>query len=348
MEHKNGLFQLLTILREETDAQHRMSQQQMLQRMLTRYNVKLNRRTLKRYLETLREADFPLIAEQTEHRKPDGTISVRQTGWYMEPQLELSELRLLLDLLHSVPALPHQQRDALSEKLCRSVPRALLPAVSDGPDAVVHLHRPPAKQLLFTVELLCEAIQKKCMVEFAYCRCRLNAVGEIVTAPRTDTDGSPYRYRVSPYRILVSQGRYYLVCTKAPHPALSHYRLDRIADIRLLTDTPAMPMQKAEPLPVQTIEQLYMYAGEQVSCRFLADARILGDIADWFGDGAQVVPTETEGQYAVTVSVHPQAMEHWALQYGRWVTVLEPASLRASLAEAAAMIAEKYPPETTR
>ena len=341
-----AIFQLLRILQEETDPQHRLSQQQLLRRMQTRFGVTLNRRTLKRHLDLLCEVGFPLNADRKPHSKPDGTAYTRDTDWYMEPQLELSELRLLLDLLNAMPALPERQRDAVANKLCRLAPHTAMYHVQDAVPPVVHLHHPPAKQLLYSVELLCEAIRKNCMVEFQYCGCRLSAEGKIEPAPRCDDEGAPRIYRVSPYRILVSQGRYYLVCRKEPYQSVSHYRIDRILELRLLPDEPGEPVPEKLRNPSRTIEQLYMYSGDQVTCRFLADARIMGDIADWFGDSACIVPAEKPGLVTVTVQVHPLAMEHWALQYARWVTVLEPASLCADLAETAALLAVKYPSES--
>ena len=45
------IFQLLTLLQQETDEQHRMSQQMIADRMHARFGVKVNRRTLKGYLD---------------------------------------------------------------------------------------------------------------------------------------------------------------------------------------------------------------------------------------------------------------------------------------------------------
>ena len=203
-----ALFQLLRILQEETDPQHRLTQAQLMQRMQKRCGVTLNRRTLKHYLDLICDAGFPLNAERTQYQKPDGTVYTRDTDWYMEPQLELSELRLLLDLLYAMPALPEQQRDAVAEKLCRIAPQTALYQIPETLPAVVHLHHPPAKQLLYSVELLCEAIRKRCLVEFRYCRYQLAAGGKPQMTPRCDENGQPRVYRVSPYRILVSQGHF--------------------------------------------------------------------------------------------------------------------------------------------
>lgn len=303
--------------------------------------MKLSRKTLKGNLDLLREAGYPLNADLSEYVRPDGTAAVRETAWYMEPQLELSELRLLYDLLHSIPALPAKQRDTLFEKLCANTPHCLPGCTDTGCNAVVHLHRPPAKQLLYTVDVLCEAIRANRMAAFTYCKYVLMPDGKPAAVPRTKEDGSPRIYTVSPYRILVTHGRYYLVCRKEPHRSLSHYRVDRITDIRLL-DFPREPAPESDVLPAETVEQLYMYSGERVTCRFLASPEVLGDVIDWFGDSAGIVRAE-RGQLLVTVQVHPQAMEHWALQYAGYVTVLEPESLCRRLAEAAASLSEKYP-----
>ena len=310
--------------------------------MEQRFGVKLNRRTLKNYLDLLLEAGYPLNADAYDYPKPDGSFAVRQTGWCMEPQFEVSELRLLYDLLHSIPALPAVQRDSLFRKLCENLPAGMAADALDDEPPVVHLLRPPVPQLMFTVDLLCEAIRKRCMVSFSYCRFELDENGKPQLVPRTDENGVPRCYQVSPYRIMVMNSRYYLVCRKHPFETLSHYRVDRITDIRLL-DVPCEPMPDAPVLPSQTLEQLYMYSGEQVTCRFLADACVLGDIVDWFGSEVHFAPAGENGQLCVTVRVHPQAMEHWALQYARHVTVLEPESLRASIAEAVRMLTEKYP-----
>ncbi len=340
-----AMFQLLRILHEETDSQHRMSQQQMLQRMQSRFGITLNRRTLKNYLEQMKEAGLPLNAVSSQHRKPDGRLFTRETDWYLEPLLEQSELRLLLDLLYSMPALPEQQREELAGKLRQIASPAAENLTEDSQTAVVHLHHPPAKQLLYSVELLCEAIRMKCKVAFQYCGYELAPGGKPVPVPRCEGSGLPRLYRVSPYRILVSQGRYYLVCCKEPYCGISHYRIDRMLEMHLLPEEPVTPPPEPFRDPTQTLEQLYMYSGERITCRFLADVRILGDITDWFGDSACIVPAEVPDQLSVTVTVHPKAMEHWALQYTRWVTVQEPESLRRTLSELTAQLAEKYPPK---
>ena len=119
---QSAIFQLLTILREETDAENRMSQQMLSDRMQTRFGISINRRTVKTYLDELKAAGFPLCSEQYIRQQPDGSEEILQTGWYLEPLFEVSELRLLCDLIAGMPAIPETQRDLLIRKILQFAP----------------------------------------------------------------------------------------------------------------------------------------------------------------------------------------------------------------------------------
>ena len=338
---QSAIFQLLTILREETDAENRMSQQMLSDRMQTRFGISINRRTVKTYLDELKAAGFPLCSEQYIRQQPDGSEEILQTGWYLEPLFEVSELRLLCDLIAGMPAIPETQRDLLIRKILQFAPPNYK---QKNTQEIVYLHTPPAQQLLFSVEILCEAMQKNKMVRFKYGSYHLNAQGKPVLIPRCRDDGAEREYLVSPYEIAVSHGRYYLICCKNPYRTLSNYRIDRITDIEIIEEIERIPLiELAEQAsyPKNLAEQLYMYSGKTEEIRFLADNVILGDILDWFGSEIQITQ-ESAGKLAVTVQVHPTAMLHWALQYGKYVTVLSPVSLRDEIAGAAAKILKQY------
>lgn len=340
---RQAIFQLLTILREETDDQHRLSQQALSDRMNERFGVKLNRRTLKAYLDELIEAGYPLNATQRQRLLPDGSEEIMQSDWFLEPMFEVSELRLLCDMLSGMAAIPATQRETLTEKLIRFAPPSFprIPLQT----AITYLHTPPAQQMLFSVELLCEAMQRNCMVCFQYGNYVLNEKGIPELQPRTREDGSIRKYFVSPYEIFVSHGKYYLICCKEPYRTCANYRVDRMLEMELQEDFPRVPIEDLEPqngYPTQLAEQLYMYSGNAETVCFLADKHILGDVLDWFGTDTQIESDRKSGQLRVTVTVNPTAMQHWALQYGKYVTVLSPNSLRKELADISARLAEKY------
>lgn len=340
---RQAIFQLLTILREETDDQHRLSQQALSDRMNERFGVKLNRRTLKAYLDELIEAGYPLNTTQRQRFQPNGSAEIMQTDWYLEPMFEVSELRLLCDMLNDMASIPATQREALTKKLAQFAP----PSFPREPHqtSITYLHSPPAQQMLFSVELLCEAMQRNCMVCFQYGNYVLNEKGIPELQPRIREDGSVRKYFVSPYEILVSHGKYYLICCKEPYRTCANYRVDRMLEMELREDFPRIPIEELESqngYPKQLAEQLYMYSGNAETVCFLASRQILGDILDWFGADAKIESDLKSGQLRVTVTVNPTAMQHWALQYGKYVTVLSPDSLRKELAEISKGLMERY------
>ena len=338
-----ALFNLLTVLREETDREHKMSQQALLDAMERRFGIRLNRRTLKSYLDILREAGFPLCAEPRTRILPDGSQEQMLTDWYLEPQFEISELRLLCDMISGMPAIPDAQREALIGKIMRLAPPTFQNAKQNA--QITYLHTMPAQQLLYSIELLCEAIRKNRMVRFLYGKYTLDADGKPKLIPRQTDEGAKRYYLVSPYEIIVSHGCYYLICCKEPYRHLSNYRIDRIMDIRIEEEFERLPLSDTEGQSLHKehfAEQLYMYSGDAVEVRFLAEADILGDILDWFGKDVHMKAGERVNTVEVTVNVNPTAMTHWALQYGKYITVLSPDSLRDEIADTAAKISKRY------
>lgn len=340
-------FYLLQILRTETDEQHRLSQRELMKRLDERFEVKLNRRTLKSHLSDLLAAGYALCYTEASRINADGNEEQLLTDWYMESDFEASELQLLIDLLSGISTLPDGQRYALQQKLA-----ALAPIQARRKTAHIQAlgaHYPAAPQLMYTIELLTEAMEQNCMVEFSYGSYRLDAGNHPKLLPRTLSDGTERSYIASPYEILVSHGRYYLLCCKSPYHTLASYRIDRIMDLHLVPDLPRTPLQQVEgvkngeiDLPKHLAEHLYLYSGETEECIFLADAAILNDVIDWFGLDAKVIPSDQDGKLQITVRAHPTAMHHWAMQYGDYVEVLSPQSVRAQIGVTLKKLCAKY------
>lgn len=341
-----AIFQLLSVLQEETDENHRFTQQMLLDRMQKRFDTKLNRRTLKVYLDALDEAGFTLCSAKKNRTNPDGTVETVQTDWYLEPQFEPGELRMLTDLLSAMPSLPDAQRDTLISKLTTHASPTFQQSAANS--SMIYLHTPAAKQLLYTVELLCEAISKNCTVQFQYGNYVLDALNRPQLQPRERSDGTVREYLVSPYEIVISHGKYYLICCKEPHRSISHYRIDRIMNIRLNEEFERLPLTETTEggtgfeHPKMFAEQLYMYSGMPVTCKFRADNQIIGDVIDWFGDSASFEPDFDRRHVNVTVEAQPTALHHWALQYGDHVTVQEPKSLRDLIRDTVQQLSKEY------
>ena len=92
---KAVLVYILEILKDETDANHTLSQEEIRSILAERYEVSVDRKTLGRHLNDLYESgDFSIQCEESAVGA-DGTI--RRTDFYMIHTFEDSELRLLID-----------------------------------------------------------------------------------------------------------------------------------------------------------------------------------------------------------------------------------------------------------
>ena len=92
--------------------------------------------------------------------------------------------------------------------------------------------------------------------------------------PRKNSAGEAREYIVNPYQMAAVNGRYYLIGNYDKYEDVAHYRLDRIADIRVL-DTPAKPARKVRGLslihicPAIAFETAALHQVQQDACKLL-------------------------------------------------------------------------------
>ena len=235
-----------------------------------------------------------------------------------------SELRLLIDGLLFSKHIPYSQCRELVEKLeglSNIYFKSRVRHIRTMPDTL-----PPNKQLFYTIGILDEAISRKKQISFHY-----GSYGLDKKLHPRDSEGAVKEYTVNPYQIAAANGRYYLIGNTEPHDNVSHYRLDRIMDIRLL-DHAARPaktvwgLEHGLDLPKHMAEHLYMFPGESSPVAFRMKKHILNDVIDWFGTDV-TFSDESDDEVTARVEVNLKAMKLWAIQYGPYVTVLTPQSL---------------------
>ncbi|MCQ2602577.1 MAG: WYL domain-containing protein, partial [Clostridia bacterium] len=85
----------------------------------------------------------------------------------------------------------------------------------------------------------------------------------------------------------------------------------------------------------------YMYTDKPENIKLKCKMAVIDDIVDWFGTDSTI--NKLDDDYVIaTVTASPTAMQYWAMQYGNFVEVLAPATLRAKVAESALELAKKY------
>lgn len=334
------IMNILDILRRYSDADHRLSQKDIIDILQTEYEMFADRKAIKRNLMNLIDFGYNLEFSESVRRNKDGEEEVIYTDWYLERDFSDAELRLLIDSLLFSKHIPYSQCKELIEKIEGLSNRYFKSKVRHVRNLPVD--QPQNAELFYTIEILDEAIERNRQVVFHY--------GDYGTDKklhlRERKDGKPREYLVNPYQMVATNGRYYLIANVERHDNISHYRVDHIRDIEI-TDTPAKPQRKVEglenglDLPKHMAEHVYMFAGESQRVIMRTTPGMAGELIDWFGSGV-TFSDETETSVIAHVTANLQAMRFWALQYAPYVTVLAPQSLVDTVKEDLTLSSEKY------
>ena len=115
----------------------------------------------------------------------------------------------------------------------------------------------------------------------------------------------------------------------------------------MVLDEKIKPMKQVEGLenglnlPKHMAEHIYMFSGESTLIKLKTATYMMDDLVDWFGNDIRVTK-QKDDQIVVRLNCNENAMRYWALQYGPYVEVMEPMSLRKQLKEDIAEMNRKY------
>ena len=334
------IMNILDILKKYTDENHRLSQKEIMDILEREYDMKVERKAVKRNLLNLIDYGYHVEYSESVRINKNGEEENVYTDWYLEREFSDAELRLLIDSLLFSRHIPYSQCKMLIEKLENLSNRyfkSRVKHIQTLPDNEL-----PNRQLFYTIEILDQAITKGRQVSFHYNEYHTDRM----LHPRIDQEGNVRTYIVNPYQMAAVNGRYYLICNYDKYDDVSNYRVDRITDIKLL-ETPVKPMKKVKGLehglnlPKHMAEHVYMFTGESVPVTFRAKKYLMTDLFDWFGKDMKF-SDETEEEVTVRVTVNLDAMRKWALQYALHVKVLKPERLVDMLKEDVRQAAEQY------
>lgn len=178
------------------------------------------------------------------------------------------------------------------------------------------------------MEVIQSAISHNKMLEIVYVDYNI----EKKLCSRKNKNGEDYKYTVYPLRMVVSLGRYYLYCRHRAFTNLSCMRIDRIISCEESKKSCDWIVADKQILLSGTgnephfAQRLYMFTGKAERITFLTDEKHLNDVFDWFGKDIDLKKTE-DNMIKVTVRADKNAMLCWAMQYSRYVKVIDPPGL---------------------
>ena len=288
------ILMVLSILKEHSDTEHRLLQTDILNLLKDEYDLQITRKTLGQHLTDLMALGYPLEYDK---------------GWFYEGAFCEAELNLLYDSVLFNDYLPEQPRRDLLKKIRE------MGSVYYKPAACLKGVRNANPQFLFSLEMIQSAIDAHQQVRFQYAQYDVDKK----LHPKLDEHGCPYLYIFNPYRVVMANGRYYVIGNVDKYDNVSHFRLDKILECTPL-EAPVKPqkdvigLEAGLRIPEYMAGHAYMFSGKTVPVRLHIKRAIVGDVLDWFGMEVRFEKITDETAEAV-FSTDEGSLTYWLKQY---------------------------------
>lgn len=313
---------ILNILREFSDENHALTQQEILKRLENDYGVVCDRRTVKAYIDEWTELGWDIVYDK---------------GYKLiAREFDESELRILIDSVLFSKSISTKQAQELIDKLKGFASKYFKAKVSHVCN-LPNLNRTINKQAMYWLDTINDAIDKQKKIRFFY-----NDMGPDFKLHLKRKEP----YIVNPYQIVANNGRFYLIANVDQYDNIIHFRLDKMTDVECM-DENRKPKNKIPELanglnlPKHMAEHIYMFSGESVWAEIKTTESMMWDLTDWFGTDFKI-EKKTDEYIIARIKCNYAALRYWALQFGPHVEILKPDNLRQQLQEDAKALWEKY------
>ena len=317
---------ILEILRNYTDEDHSLTQQEIIKLLEKDYGTVCDRRSVKNNVLLLKEFG-----------ESHGFEISMEDGYRMVfREFDDAELRILIDSILFSKEFSSNQAKELIKKI-KGLSSKYFNAKVSNICNIPELNKNINRQNIYSIDKINDAISEGHKISFIY-----NDIG-------TDFKLHPRRkepYIVNPYRIVANNGKFYLIGNYDKYDNVVHFRIDKMTEVCELEDR-VKPMKDVPELksginlPKHMAEHIYMFSGTSTAVKLLTTKDMMSELVDWFGTDFSIIKKD-EDRITVRVNCNEKAMKFWALQYGPYVEVLEPESLRNQIKESIADMSKKY------
>lgn len=319
-EKKISLIALLDVLKNYSDEQHPLSVKQIQQHISDDFHISIDRRTFYRHIETLTDLDYD-ISPYNENGK----------GYYLrQREFVKSEVLLLCNAIHSSYLLPSKISKELINKLLNTQSVYTKQEYKQS-IYIENTSKKDNKQFLLNIELLFEAINNKKVITFNYTKYNLDK--ELVN--RKDE-----LYTLSPYFLIYKDEKTYVIGSNPNYEDLTHYRVDRMMNIKITNESIAKPTIDIDPYEYSKTK-LYMYHGDPHKVVLRCDNCILDPMIDIFGKDVTIEKYNDE-QFTLITKSSSQGIVYLGLQYLDHLEVIEPVDAKEQISKTLKLNKSKY------
>ena len=317
------LLKIWEILRQETDEAHPMSSVELLKR-LEDAGFKCDRRTLYADIQALNESGYKVNCVR------------RKTNEYFVEHREFSmaEIQILMDAVQAASFVTEEKTKLLVDKIAELAGSRKAEANKKNVVAfnTVKSHN---EDVFGTVAIITQALEQGKKIEYRYF--------DYDTSKRRVFRKENKVYKVNPVATIFSDDKYYLLCYDDKHGNPSHYRIDRMAEVKVSSED-ITPSKISELCAIQKHKrQLFgMFTGEECEVSFEADNSLIDTVLDKFGfDTRLSVCGENTFSFSAAVQLSPVFLG-WCCSFGDRLKVTGPEKVMELLGEHLLRVNSQY------
>ncbi|MEG1805314.1 MAG: WYL domain-containing protein [Clostridia bacterium] len=321
---KTLILRILQVLEEYSSDVSPMTQGDIIGKLQSNFEIECERKAVARNLETLEKIGYNIV------KTKDGVYLDKNRTF------ENSELRLLIDGVLGSPHINETQSAKLIAKLISLADKDFKSHVSHVYNMNGY-HKTKSPLFFYNIEILDEAIEKGSMVEFMYNAYDEN--GEL-------TAKKDHRYLLNPYQLIVFNEHYYVIGNVDKYDNLTVYRIDKITEIEIKTekrkDVTTLPgYEKGLNVGKFKTTLPYFFIQEPEKIEVVCDNFMTDHLVDRFGKEIRFEKVD-ENHVKGTLHASAKAFSYLAMQYGEFMEVIKPDSLREEIKNKMQKMSEKY------
>lgn len=300
---------LLKYLTENTDEEHPASSTE-LRELLRTKGYASNPRTIRKYVDALREAGYDILIEERN--------GVPTSYFYGGQEWDKTELRILIDAVSSAQFITKEKSRSLIDKLAVLAGKQNKDDLT--PSVFVSEHvKARNNQILYVLEKIAQAIRDKKKISFKYYN--------------YDTDKKHiYRhsgetYVLSPYATVWKEDRYYVVGWSDKWKDIVRFRIDRMPIPTVLIDN-ADPPPKSFNIQDYADKFTRMYGGREETVTLRCRTDMIDKVIDKFGLDVEITNITPDGFTATAPVAVGGTFLAWVFQYSGSMFVVAPDTVR--------------------
>lgn len=303
MEKKSRILYLLKYLQENSDEDHPVSSGEIIKHLESE-GIKIHRTTISADVALMVEAGIDVITVRSSPNK----------YFIGERQLQLAELKMLVDAVASSKFITAKKSEQLIEKIGKLTSEKLYEELHRK-IYIERIIKPGNEQIYYTIDKIQEAIRNKKWIEFKYL--------EYTPEKKLTYKNKGYLYELCPFTTFWSDDRYYVVGHSKKHGRIANFRIDRMERTEI-TDIVAIECPEDFDPSIYANQVFEMFDGEIKTVELKCANELMNTIVDKFGEDVETTILDSTHFKAITrVSVSPR-FYGWVFGFTGQISILAP------------------------